>query len=163
MQNLHPSSQTCPVPICISTTPPPPQVRLAVLRIYLKVLKMLMPLEFPGGLVVKIPGFHCHGQGSILGQGTEIPQAMQCGQKAKQNADAPSLTPQMLVRLVQVCPWARGLLKTPQFSKFNPKIQLELAESTEQLRTLGKQVNWSWSCVTQDKPLTLSEPQIPSL
>ena len=28
--------------------------------------------EFPGGLVVRIPGFHW---GSVLGQGTEIPQA----------------------------------------------------------------------------------------
>ena len=24
-------------------------------------------------LVVRIPGFHCHGPDSILGQGTEIP------------------------------------------------------------------------------------------
>ena len=31
--------------------------------------------EFPGGLVVRILGFHCHGPGSIPGQGTEIPQA----------------------------------------------------------------------------------------
>lgn len=29
----------------------------------------------PSGLVVRIPGFHCHGPGSILGWGTEIPQA----------------------------------------------------------------------------------------
>ena len=34
--------------------------------------------EFPGGLVVRIPGFHCRGPGSILGQRTEIPQATQC-------------------------------------------------------------------------------------
>ena len=27
---------------------------------------------FSGGLVVRIPGFHCHGMGSIRGQGTEI-------------------------------------------------------------------------------------------
>ena len=31
--------------------------------------------EFPGGLVVRIPGFPCHDPGSIPGQGTEIPQA----------------------------------------------------------------------------------------
>lgn len=30
--------------------------------------------EFPGGLVVRTPGFH-HGLGSISGQGTEMPQA----------------------------------------------------------------------------------------
>ena len=36
--------------------------------------------EFPGGLVVRIPGFHCCGLGSIPGQGTEILQAA-CGQK----------------------------------------------------------------------------------
>lgn len=28
--------------------------------------------EFPGGLLVRIPGFHYHGLGSISGQGTEI-------------------------------------------------------------------------------------------
>ena len=28
--------------------------------------------EFPGGLVVRILGFHCCGPGSVLGQGTEI-------------------------------------------------------------------------------------------
>ena len=27
--------------------------------------------RFPGGLEVKIPGFHCHGLGSIPGQGTD--------------------------------------------------------------------------------------------
>ena len=36
------------------------------------------PWEFPGGLVVRIQHFHCYGPGSIPGQGTEIPQAMQC-------------------------------------------------------------------------------------
>ena len=29
------------------------------------------------GLVIRIPSFHCHGLGSIPGQGTEIPQATQ--------------------------------------------------------------------------------------
>ena len=29
--------------------------------------------EFPGGLVVRIPGFHCRGPGSVPGQGTESP------------------------------------------------------------------------------------------
>ena len=28
--------------------------------------------EFPGALLVRIPGFHCHGPGSIPSQGTEI-------------------------------------------------------------------------------------------
>ena len=41
--------------------------------------------EFPGGLVVRIPGFHCHGPGSIPGQGTEIPQPTRHSQKTKQN------------------------------------------------------------------------------
>ena len=35
--------------------------------------------EFPGGLVVKIPGFLW--KSSIPGQGTEIPQALQHSQK----------------------------------------------------------------------------------
>ena len=36
-------------------------------------LKDRINWEFPGGLVVRILGFHCHGPGSIPGQGTEIP------------------------------------------------------------------------------------------
>ena len=39
--------------------------------------------EFPGGLVVRILGFHCYGLGSVTGQGTEIPQAAQRGKKKK--------------------------------------------------------------------------------
>ena len=37
--------------------------------------------EFPGGLVVRITGFHCCGLGSVAGRGTEIPQATWHGQK----------------------------------------------------------------------------------
>ena len=33
--------------------------------------------EFPGSPVVRTPHFHCQGAGSILGQGTKIPQAAQ--------------------------------------------------------------------------------------
>ena len=39
--------------------------------------------EFPGGLVVRIVGFHCSGLGSNSGQGTGIPQAEQHGQMNK--------------------------------------------------------------------------------
>lgn len=39
--------------------------------------------EFPGGLVVRIVGFHCCGQGTILAQGTKILQAARHGQKKK--------------------------------------------------------------------------------
>ena len=42
-------------------------------------LKNLM--EFPGGLMVRIPGFHCCGPGSVPGQGAEILQAVWWGQK----------------------------------------------------------------------------------
>lgn len=38
-------------------------------------------MEFPGGPVVSIPGAQCFDQGSVPGQGTEIPQATQYGQK----------------------------------------------------------------------------------
>ena len=41
--------------------------------------------EFPGGLVVRIPGFHCCGQGSVPGQGTEILQGSRCNQKFFKN------------------------------------------------------------------------------
>ena len=34
-------------------------------------------------LVVRVPGFHCHDLGSILGLGTEIPQTMQRRKKKK--------------------------------------------------------------------------------
>ena len=34
--------------------------------------------------MVRIPGFHCHGLGSIPGRGTEIPQSVQRGQKKKE-------------------------------------------------------------------------------
>ena len=33
--------------------------------------------------MIRIPGFHCHGLGSVLGPGTEIPQAMWHSQKKK--------------------------------------------------------------------------------
>ena len=39
--------------------------------------------DFPGGLVVRIPGFHWRGPGSIPSWGAEIPQAAQCNQKTK--------------------------------------------------------------------------------
>lgn len=38
---------------------------------------------FPDGLVVRMPGVHCRGPGSIPGWGTEIHQAPQRGQKFK--------------------------------------------------------------------------------
>ena len=37
--------------------------------------------EFPGSPVVRTLRFHCCGLGSIPGQGTKIPQAVQCSQK----------------------------------------------------------------------------------
>ena len=42
--------------------------------------------EFPDTLVVRIPGFHCHGLGSIPGWGTGIPQASRSGQKWKKKS-----------------------------------------------------------------------------
>ena len=45
--------------------------------------------EFPDGLVVRILGFHYRGQGSIPGQGTKIPQAVQCSQKEKRKSFNP--------------------------------------------------------------------------
>ena len=38
-------------------------------------------LEFSGGLVVRILGFHGRGLGSVRGQETDIPQVMRHGQK----------------------------------------------------------------------------------
>ena len=39
--------------------------------------------EFPGSPVIRILCYHCHGLGSIRGQGIKIPQTVQYGQKKK--------------------------------------------------------------------------------
>lgn len=39
--------------------------------------------EFPGSLVVRLPGFHCGSWGSVPGRGTELTQAVWPGQKNK--------------------------------------------------------------------------------
>ena len=39
--------------------------------------------EFPGGPVVRIPGFHSRGPGAFPGWGTAIPLAACCRQKKK--------------------------------------------------------------------------------
>ena len=54
---------------------------------------MLSSWEFPGGLVVRIPDFHCCGVGSIPGWGTEIPQAARRGQKKKKKQLSSSPSP----------------------------------------------------------------------
>ena len=46
--------------------------------------KNILLKEFPGGLVVKILGFHCCGLGSTHGQGPEILQATCPGNKKKE-------------------------------------------------------------------------------
>lgn len=40
-----------------------------------------MKRNFPGGLLARILGFHCHGLGSIPGWGTENLQAALCTKK----------------------------------------------------------------------------------
>ena len=50
----------------------------------LKIKVERLPGEFPGGLVVRISGFHCHHQCSIPGWGTEIPQSTWCSQKERE-------------------------------------------------------------------------------
>ena len=42
--------------------------------------------EFSCGLMVRIPGDHCHGPNSVPGWGTEILQAVQHSEKKKKNA-----------------------------------------------------------------------------
>lgn len=44
---------------------------------------MLLGSSLVGGLVVRIPGFHCRGLGSIPYHGTEILQAVHHGKKKK--------------------------------------------------------------------------------
>ena len=46
--------------------------------------------------MVRIPGFHCCGPGSIPGQGTEIPQAMEHSQKKQTNKKKTTVWPTSL-------------------------------------------------------------------
>ena len=48
-----------------------------------KALKNNCITKFPDGLLVRIPGFHCHGLGSVAGQGTEILKIAWHSQKMK--------------------------------------------------------------------------------
>ena len=43
--------------------------------------------ELPGGLVVRILGFHCHDSGSIPGRGIDIPQAKKNEECESQNRE----------------------------------------------------------------------------
>ena len=45
----------------------------------------MMSREFPGRPVVRTQCFHCHGPGSIPGQGTKIMHATQPKKKKKKN------------------------------------------------------------------------------
>ena len=44
--------------------------------------------EFPGGPVARTPCSQCQGPGSILGQGTKIPQAFQCIWRGKKKEES---------------------------------------------------------------------------
>ena len=46
-------------------------------------LELVSCWEFPGGLALRVPGFHCHGLGSIPSQGTEILKIMLISQEKK--------------------------------------------------------------------------------
>jgi len=52
---------------------------LNVDKIMKTVFEKSHPGEFPSNPVARTQCFHCHGQGSIPGQGTKIPQAVRCG------------------------------------------------------------------------------------
>ena len=55
----------------------------ALKSFYSPIFETIQNREFPGGQVVRTVSFHCHGPGSIPGQGTEILQAMWHGQTNK--------------------------------------------------------------------------------
>ena len=63
---------------------------------------------FPSDLTVRIPGFqvHCCDPGSMPGQGTEVPQAAQCGQKKKKKYQIIKykITTTAVAKLLQACP-----------------------------------------------------------
>ena len=59
-------------------------------RVHAPQWKIQTNREFPGGLVVRIPGFHCRGLVSIPDWGTETPQAMWHGLKNKNTYKQPS-------------------------------------------------------------------------
>ena len=50
----------------------------------LRVLKICKLSKLPGGLVVRIPGIHCHGPGSVPTQGAEIQPPIHLGRKKKE-------------------------------------------------------------------------------
>ena len=56
-------------------------------KVLILVFKRLIILDFPDGLLVKIPHFTVGGLGSIPGQGNKILQAMQRGQEIKKLKD----------------------------------------------------------------------------
>ena len=66
-----------------SAPPPPPSFMDAAEDTRLLCQKQRTLWEFPGGPVVRILGFYCHGLCLIPGQGTETLQASQCSQKKK--------------------------------------------------------------------------------
>jgi len=45
-----------------------------------------MPREFPCDLIIRVPDFHCHGPGSIAGQGTKILQAMRLSHRKRRHS-----------------------------------------------------------------------------
>ena len=46
--------------------------------------KLVSRWKFSGGPVVRTCHIHCHGKGSIAGQGTKVPQAWQIEKKKSQ-------------------------------------------------------------------------------
>ena len=54
-----------------------------------------------GGLVVRIPGFHCRGRGSIPHHGTEILQAVHHGKKKKKLLKSTMTAVGLLAQLVR--------------------------------------------------------------
>ena len=56
---------------------------LVLTRVIGQLLEIFWFWEFPGGPVIRIQRFHCHGPGSIPGEGTKITQPTWCSQKKK--------------------------------------------------------------------------------
>ena len=62
----------------------------------------ILSREFPGVLVVRTLGFHCHGLGSIPSWGTEILPAVGCGWKKKKRFYLIFFTVQILLVYIYI-------------------------------------------------------------
>lgn len=107
------------------------------------------PGNFPGGPVVRAPGFYCKGSGSIFGWKTKIWQAVGCGQKKKKKEDKEKILqeqPQMLgtdMGISSLGPWVKH---SKGFASRLGQLPLASALLWSHLTKLNHRLKGSTSC-----------------